>query len=91
MRCGRRGFLGHSLTLHRRGPRADPGTQVATIAMPMYAILPVFNEYCIERGWTRAYTRCVTGAIATFFCVHARRDVLLRARARVWGGVGRGA
>lgn len=27
-------------------------------AMPLYSLLPVATEYCVEQGWTMAYTRC---------------------------------
>lgn len=27
--------------------------------MPLYAMLPAFNEFAIEKGWTRTYSRFV--------------------------------
>ncbi|KAL6781587.1 Delta(7)-sterol-C5(6)-desaturase [Auxenochlorella protothecoides] len=31
--------------------------KVASISMPLYAMLPAFNEFAIEKGWTRTYSR----------------------------------
>lgn len=35
-----------------------PSVQVSMWAMPLYAVLPTLTEYCVEQGWTMAYTRC---------------------------------
>lgn len=31
--------------------------KVSMWAMPLYAVLPTLTEYCVEQGWTMAYTR----------------------------------
>ena len=31
--------------------------QVACMSIPVYAMLPAAEEWVMERGWTRAYTR----------------------------------
>ncbi len=31
--------------------------QVSMWAMPLYAVLPTLTEFCVEQGWTMAYSR----------------------------------
>lgn len=38
-----------------------PAEQVSFACMPLYAMLPALTEFCVEQGWTVAYTRWVLG------------------------------
>ncbi|GAB4820633.1 hypothetical protein N2152v2_007679 [Parachlorella kessleri] len=31
--------------------------QVSSMSMPLYSLLPALTEYCVEKGWTLAYSR----------------------------------
>lgn len=46
---------------------------VATKALPLYALLPVLTEWCIESGWTRSYSRVSDVGLARYvlyFALH---------------------
>lgn len=40
-------------------------------AMPLYAMLPTLTEYCVEQGWTMAYTRCALAGIGCLLVLDA--------------------